>query len=316
MPGVFAFQADGEIHLRRGGRTSGSAPRRKAPVLSGRRAVVCHDGAMGPDVLRLPEPPAREADFDDDFAAPDLRRDRWVDHYLPHWTSPERSRARYDIDSAGLRLRIDADQSDWREEDAPLRVSNVQTGVFSGPLGSRRGTHRHRPDGLVVRTETPERLLWAPAGGRVDVTVSASPDEGCMLAAWLVGTEHLSDQDTGELCVFEIDAEAVGERESRARCGVKAHSDGRLTTDMTEVVLPLDASQPHTWTVIWDASGTVIGCEGVVVKRSPQAPAYPLFLLIDLFEIGPRSESGTAYPKTARVHRVRGWNAGAGIHAL
>lgn len=271
---------------------------------------------MGPDVLRLPEPPARAADFDDDFAAPHLRRDRWVDHYLPHWTSPDQSRARYDIDRAGLRLRIDADQPDWREEDAPLRVSNVQTGVFSGPVGSHRGTHRHRPDGLVVRTQTPESLLWAPTAGRVDVTVSASVDEGCMLAAWLVGTEHLSEHDTGELCIFEIDADTVGEQESRARCGVKAHSDRRLTTDMTEVVLPLDASKPHTWTVLWGPSGTLIGCEGVVVKRSPQAPAYPLFLLIDLFEIGPRSDSRTCYPKTARVHRVRGWDADPGADAL
>ncbi|MDE3720891.1 glycoside hydrolase family 16 [Nocardiopsis sp. N85] len=200
---------------------------------------------------RLPEPPDREPDFEDDFTAPRLREDRWVDHYLPHWTSPERSRARYDIDGSGLRLRIDADQPDWREEDAPLRVSNLQTGVFSGPVGSRRGTHRHRPDGLVVRTNTPEGLLWAPTAGRVDVTVSASVDEGCMLAAWLVGTEHLSEDDSGEVCVFEIDAAAVGERVSRARCGVKAHSDARLITDMTEVALPLDASKPHTWTAVW-----------------------------------------------------------------
>jgi hypothetical protein len=85
---------------------------------------------------------------------------------------------------------------------------------------------------------------------------------------------------------------------------------------MTEVVLPLDASKPHTWTALWGPSGTLIGCEGVVVKRSPQAPAYPLFLLIDLFEIGPRSGSRTCYPKTARVHRVRGWDADPGSDAL
>jgi len=33
---------------------------------------------------------------------------------------------------------------------------------FSGLLGSPRGTHRHRSDGLTVRTVTPIRLLWAP----------------------------------------------------------------------------------------------------------------------------------------------------------
>ncbi|MET9395461.1 hypothetical protein ABZY20_34445 [Streptomyces sp. NPDC006624] len=85
---------------------------------------------------------------------------------------------------------------------------------------------------------------------------------------------------------------------------------------MTEVVLPLNASKPHTWTVLWGPSGTLIGCEGVVVKRSAQAPAYPLFLQIDLFEIGPRWDSPTRYPKTARVHRVRGWDAAPVSDAL
>ena len=131
-------------------------------------------------------------------------------------------------------MRIDVDQLDWRPEDAPLRVSNLQTGTFSGALGSTRGTHRHRADGLVVRTPTPTRLLWAPSAGRLDITVSATTDAGCMLAVWLVGTEHQSPQQAGEICVFEIDADGIGRDESRARCGVKAHDDPRLTTDMAE----------------------------------------------------------------------------------
>ncbi|MEU8240771.1 glycoside hydrolase family 16 protein [Actinoplanes missouriensis] len=240
----------------------------------------------------------REPDFADDFRGPGLSPQRWVDHYLPHWTTPDRSRARYDLDAGGLRLRIDADQPDWRPEDAPLRVSNIQT-------GSHAGTHRHRPDGLEIRTATATELLWAPSAGRVEVTVSASLDENCMLAAWLVGTEHLSARDSGEICLFEIDASAVTAEATVARSGIKAHSDDRLTTDMAEVTVPFSAAAPHTWTAAWGPDGTVIGCEGRVVRKLPQAPGYPLFLLIDLFEIGPPSGS---YPKTARVHRVRGWS--------
>lgn len=254
----------------------------------------------------LPPPPSRRPDIDDDFAdGPDPAL--WVAHYLPHWTTPDRSAARFDVDADGLRLRIDGDQPDWRPEDAPLRVSNLQTGVFSGPRGSTRGTHRHRPDGLTVRTETPTRLLWAPTSGRVDLTVSASVDEGAMLAAWLVGTEHESAGAAGEICIFEIDADAVAAA-TVARTGLKAHGDPLLRTDMAEVTLPMDASRPHTWTAIWGGGETVIGCEGVVVRRMAQAPAYPLFLLVDLFEVGGR---GGSYPKTARLHRVRGWSGGA-----
>jgi hypothetical protein len=255
----------------------------------------------------LPAPPSHAPDLTDDFTGPALRDDLWIDHYLPHWSTPERSRARYDLDGGGLRLRIDEDQPDWRPEDAPLRVSNVQTGNFSGAAGESRGTHRHRPDGLTVRTPGATRLLWTPPAGRIDVTVSASVDQGGMLAVWLVGSEHLSPRDSGEICVFEIDAEAVGAASATARIGIKAHHDDRLRTDMTEVSVPLDASRPHTWTAIWGPGGTVIGCEGRVVGRFSQAPDYPLVLMIDIFETGGRSASAT-YPKTARVHQVRGWS--------
>jgi hypothetical protein len=247
--------------------------------------------------------PSRAPQVDDRFiGGPDPRL--WVTHYLPHWTTPERSAARYDLPlGGGLRLRIDEDQWDWRPEDAPLRVSNLQTGTYSGPEGSPIGTHRHRQDGLLVRTETPRRLMWAPTAGRIDVTVSASGGDRCMLAAWLVGTEHESPEDAGEICIFEIDADAVGPR-SIARSGVKAHGDRRLHTDMAEVVLPFDARRPHTWTVVWGGGETTIGCEGVVRRRIPQSPSYPMFLMLDLFEVGDRN--GT-YPKTAIIHRVQGW---------
>jgi len=251
----------------------------------------------------LPPPPSEAPSFADDFSA-GLDGEKWIAHYLPHWTVPERSAARYEVVDAGLQLRIESDQLDWREDDAPLRVSNVQTAMFSGPMGSARGTHRHRSDGLEVRTETPLRLLFAPASGRIDVTVAASVDEGCMLAAWLVGIEDLSERDAGEICIFEIDADAVSTT-TRARSGIKAHGDPRLETDMAEVVLPFDASGPHTWTVMWGDGETVIGCEGSVLRRIPQSPDYPLMLLIDLFEIG--TPSGR-YPKTAIVSEVRAWS--------
>lgn len=73
---------------------------------------------------------------------------------------------------------------------------------------------------------------------------------------------------------------------------------------MAEVILPFDARRVHTWTVLWGPGETVIGCEGRVLRRIPQAPEYPMILLIDLFEIG--GPSGE-YPKRALVSSVRAW---------
>ncbi len=135
-----------------------------------------HNVAVTRTLGPMPDPPRRAPDIEDDFTG-GLRPELWIPHYLPHWTTPDRSAARYDLTDQGIRLRIDRDQPDWRREDAPLRVSNLQTGNYSGARGSSRGTHRHREDGLVVRTPSPTRLLWAPASGRVDVRVSASRDD-------------------------------------------------------------------------------------------------------------------------------------------
>lgn len=239
----------------------------------------------------------------DDFEGPGLREDLWIPHYLPQWTTPDRSAARFRFVPEGLQLRIEEGQPNWRDEDGELRVSNLQTGVFSGPVGSRSGTHRHRDDGLTVRTDVGTRLLFAPSAGRVEISVTASVDADCMLAAWLVGTEHRTGEESGEICIFEIDAAAVLADSTTARCGIKAHHDARLRDDMAVVTLPFTARRPHTWSVEWGAGRTTIGCEGQVLRVLNQAPDYPLLLMLDLFEIGPRTGP---YPKTGVLHRFRG----------
>lgn len=92
---------------------------------------------------------------------------------------------------------------------------------------------------------------------------------------------------------------------TRARSGIKAHHDPRLVTDMVELSVPVDTGHPHTWTVIWGDGQTIIGCEGLVVRRIAQAPDYPLALMIDIFEV---EAPGGRYPKSFVVHRVRGWS--------
>lgn len=155
-----------------------------------------------------------------------------------------------------------------------------------------------------MRTAVPTHLPFAPDSGRVDVTLHASTDPDCMTAIWLVGTEHRDPRDSGEICVAEIDAHTVGAR-TAVRCGIKAHDDDRLTTEMITTSIPHDASGALTWTVLWAEGTTVIGCEGTVLYAVDQAPAYPLVLMIDIFES--RRGHGS-YPKSATVQRVTAWS--------
>lgn len=243
----------------------------------------------------------------DDFLGPELDDSRWLPHYLPHWTTPERSAARYTTGERGLELRIEADQPPWRDEDGPMRVSNVQTGSFSGPAGSDRGQHRHRT-GLTVLSPQPTRRLWTPSSGLVEATMAASSDPTCMLALWLVGLEERSPQDSGEICLAELFGDALGPERSRVRLGVKAHHDPRLRTEMTDLVLDVDATDEHTYAAAWDSRRVRFYVDDVLVHTVEQGLDYELQLMVDLFEfpaqdVRPRSE----YPKSARVTRVRGY---------
>src|SRR3954453_11587868 len=207
-------------------------------------------------------------EFDEDFAGEALDPERWIAHYLPQWTTPERSAARYDLSPGLLRLRIDADQPAWRLEDGEMRVSNLQTGTFSGPAGSSVGQHRHRPD-LRVRTPQSTRRLYTPSRGLAEAVMRASPDPTCMLAFWLVGFEA-RPEDSGEICVAELFGNAIGPERSRVRIGVKAHHDPRLEWDMEEVELELDASDWHAYAAEWSPEGIRFYVDDRLVRTSPQ----------------------------------------------
>jgi hypothetical protein len=245
--------------------------------------------------------------FADDFTGDDLDSRRWIPHYLPHWTTAERSAARFALGEGGLRLLIDADQPAWRPEDGEMRVSNIQTGSFSGPRGSEVGQHRHRED-LRVRSPQPTRRLWTPSSGLAEATMCATRSPTCMLAIWLVGFEERSPEDSGEICIAELFGGRSGENRSTVRLGVKAHHDPRLHTDMVDLDLDLDTTTEHVYAAEWNNRNVRFFIDDRHVHTVEQSLTYPLQLMVDLFEFptGDRRERAD-YPKSAKVRGVRGY---------
>ncbi len=243
----------------------------------------------------------------DDFDGPELDERRWVPHYLPQWTTPDRSAARFELHPGFLRLRIDADQPAWRPEDGELRVSNLQSGTFAGPAGSDRGTHRHRP-GLTVRTPQPTRRLFLPTAGMVEVRLRAVADPTLMLAVWLVGFEEDGPEQAGEICVAELYGDRIGPGGSSVTCGIKAHADPSLREDVADVVLDLDATHWHTYAAAWTADRTDLYVDDRLVRSVDQGIGSPQQLMVDLFEFPPGADRDpAAYPKHGDVAAVRGY---------
>ena len=134
-----------------------------------------------------------------------------------------------------LTLDVPVDHPVWCPGDhtPPLRVSGIQSGNWSGPVGSPHGQQRFR-EGQVVREEQERFEGWLPTGGRVAIRARMNLSPRSMAALWMSGFEDDPEQlRCGEICVFEIFGNALADDPPSAEVGVgiKAFRDPALTQD-------------------------------------------------------------------------------------
>jgi hypothetical protein len=250
-----------------------------------------------------------ELELEDTFQAPLLDERLWIAAYLPQWSSSRTAAARYDVGGGGLRLRIDADQEPWCPEfDGDLRVSSLQTGVRSGPLGSGIGQHRFR-DGLAVREEQPARELYTPRYGIVEARVRTPDDPRAMAALWMIGTEDEPSR-SAEICIFEIFGRDVRPDGALVGMGVHPFGDPAIRDDFERVHLAIDVREAHDYAALWSPDHVAFYVDERLVKVVHQSAAYPMQLMLDVFEFdggppGPRPPTG--YPIVFSVEWLRGY---------
>lgn len=252
---------------------------------------------------------ADEPDFDEPFGAETLDAARWIPYYLPHWSTWERAAARYALEDGRLHLLIEEDQSPWCPElDGDLRVSSLQTGLVAGPRGGGEGQHRFTP-AAVVRDGPHDRRLYTPRYGRVEIRCTASDDPRLMVTLWMVG---IGDEPgrSAEICVCEIFGKDVEPGAAGIGVGVKRHDDPMAVEDFERVRLPIDATEPYDYAVEWRPDRIDFEIGGRLVKTVPQAIAYPMQLMLGVYEFprGPdRHPPPPPYPKRFVVDRIRGF---------
>lgn len=250
-----------------------------------------------------------EIEVDERFEGNALDRRIWLPYYLPHWSSREAAAARFDIGDGGLRLRIDADQAPWNPEyDGWLRVSSLQTGGYAGPVGSGIGQLRFRK-GLVVRQAQPTSALYTPRYGLFEVHLCAIADPVNMVALWMIGIEDEPER-SGEICVCEIFGRDMTPDGARVGMGIHPWSDPALIDAFEQVPIQMDARAPHWYAAEWLPERVAFYVDEVQVKVVEQSPAYPMQVMLSLYEFGdgpdPVSPPGS-YPKIAEISQFRGW---------
>jgi hypothetical protein len=252
-------------------------------------------------------------DFGEDFDAPTLDRSRWLPHYLPQWSSRSASEARYELTGSSLRLRIDEDQEPWCPEvDGAIRVSSLQTGCRSGPVGSRDGQHRFDPR-LTVREVQPEVRLYAPTYGYVETRLRGLPLPGYMVALWMIGFEDEPTQ-SGEICVCELFGHRIGRDSSEIRFGLHPFDDPRMSEEFVARPFPIDASEFHVYAVDWTPDGVDFYLDGRRIHRSAQSPDYPMQLMLGAYELPallPDGVRSAPWPKVFEIDYVRVYRSAA-----
>jgi hypothetical protein len=246
--------------------------------------------------------------FDERFAAPVLDPQVWTASYLPAWSSRADAAAGYVVQDDGLHLSIPPDHPLWCPDlhDGRLRVSAVQSGNWSGPVGSPRGQQPFR-EGLLVREAQPTVLGYTPCYGRVEVECSARISPRSMFSAWMVGIEDEPER-CGEICLVEVFGDAVADGGAAVGSGIHRFRDPALTEEFSAERMPIDVASPHRYAVDWRPGRVEFFVDGERTRVCEQAPAYPMQLILGVFDFPdhPAADGAAAEIPELVVHRVHG----------
>ena len=234
--------------------------------------------------------------FVERFEGTTIDRSIWFPYYLPAWSSRSETAAAFRV-ADGLTLEIPPEHPVWCGDlhRPPLRVSGIQSGSWSGPVGSSRGQQRFA-EGLLVREEQERFEGWLPATGRVAARVRMTLSPRSMAALWLSGFEDDPEQlRCGEICVFEVFGRSVEPGPSPSAevgVGIKPFRDPALRHDFAAPRLALDVGEAHEYAVDWDAAEAVFRVDDTVVRRCAGPPTYPLQLMLAVFDFPDESVGG------------------------
>jgi glycosyl hydrolase family 16 len=251
-------------------------------------------------------------EFLDAFDGPGLDTDVWIPHYLPQWSSRAESAATYEVAGSELRLTIPPDQGLWCEghHEPPLRVSGIQSGVFSGEVGSTVGQQPFR-DGAVVREHQPAQWGWTPEYGLLEVRARMDLSPRSMAAVWMVGLEDRPER-SAEICIFEVFGDALSSEDDRPTAavgmGVHPFRDPAITDEFDAPRLPIDVTGFHVYAAEWRPGRVDFLVDGEHVKTVHQAPGYPMQMMVAVFDFPDKADSGTRPDHVPELvmDRVRG----------
>lgn len=220
----------------------------------------------------------------DDFDENHLNTDYWLPTYLPQWSSRRKALPSYRIQDSTLTLYIADTQEPWCPEwNGSVRVSNLQTGVLSGEVGSSAGQH-HFAEGLIVREFQPKELKVTPLYGYIECKVRCHISKENVAALWMIGVEESRDQ-SAEICLFELKGWQAAKESAVVGYGVHPFGDPHLTDEFYERRFDIRIDDWNVYAVRWEEQQIIFYLNEEKIQVIHQSPGYPMQLMLNLYDL-------------------------------
>ena len=172
-----------------------------------------------------------------------------------------------------------------------MRVSGIQSGNFSGPVGSTVGQQPYR-DGLTCPRGAGDVLGLDARRWYIELRARAVVTPRSMVAFWMVGLEDRPER-CAEICVTEMFGDAVVPGSAAVGMGLHPFRDPAVAEDFEAVRLPIDVAELHTYAVDWTAEQADFLVDGELVRSCPRPPTYPMQLMLAVFDFPEQAASAT-----------------------
>jgi hypothetical protein len=130
----------------------------------------------------------------------------------------------------------------------------------------------------------------------------------------MIGYEDEPER-SAEICVCEIFGRDVGAGHAAVGMGLHPFGDPTIRDDFSAVRIPIDAREFHVYAAEWTPEQVVFLVDGDLVRTVGQSPAYPMQLMLGIYEFRPDDDAtrpGQDYPKSFAVDYVRGYRLADG----
>jgi beta-glucanase (GH16 family) len=156
-----------------------------------------------------------------------------------------------------------------------------------------------------VREGPLDTRLYTPQYGLIELRARAAGDPDSMVALWMIGYED-DPARSAEICVCEIFGRDVAADHAKVGVGVHPFGDPRIVDEFSAETVSIDARAFHVYQAEWTPEDVTFLVDGRPIKRVRQSPAYPLQLMLGIYEFR-EEEAASGYPKEFVVDYVRGY---------